>query len=214
MRQICRTCQTEKPLADFEVRSDTKKPRTSCRACRNAKLREKYPERAEQIQARNSKWREENRERYQTRAREYAAANKDRMNETSRRWVRENAAVVNARSIEWRKANRERVREAAKARHDAAPEKQRTINRNRRAKLKVSGEHSPADIARMYHEQNGECNGCRCNLAESGYHVDHVRAVANGGSNGPENLQLLCPTCNTSKGTKDMHEWAAAKGYA
>lgn len=212
--KTCAQCGNEKPLSDFEFRKDTQRYRATCKACRNAKLREAYPEQAERVQARGKKWREQNREQYLAHAREYAAANKERMNEASRKWAEANKETANARSIEWRKANRDRVREAAKLRHEAAPEKQRTITRNRRAKLKVSGEHSPADIARMHQEQNGKCNGCRCNLAESGYHVDHIRAVANGGSNGPENLQLLCPTCNTSKGTKDMHEWARSKGYA
>lgn len=214
MLQFCKTCQVEKPIEDFEIRNDTKKPRGTCRACRNRRAMENYSKNPESWHARSKKWRDQNREQYQARAREYAAANKERMNETSRKWAEANKETANARAIEWRKANGERVREAAKARRDANPEKQRTITRNRRAKLKVSGEHSPADIARMYQEQNGTCNGCRCNLAESGYHVDHIRAVANGGSNSPENLQLLCPTCNTSKGTKDMHEWAQSKGYA
>lgn len=32
--------------------------------------------------------------------------------------------------------------------------------------------------------------------------IDHIIAVANGGGNGLENLQTLCKSCNSSKGTK------------
>lgn len=213
MLQTCRYCQTEKPLDAFEIRSDTKKPRATCKECRNAKLRARYPEQAEKIQARNKQWREDNREQYLQKARDYAAANKERMNETSRQWAAANKETANARSIEWRKANRARVNEAAKERREAAPEKQRTIVRNRRAKLKVSGEHTPANVAKLWERQAGVCNGCGCDLNASGYHVDHVRPIAKGGSNGPENLQLLCPTCNLSKGTKEMSEWLKVKGY-
>ena len=31
------------------------------------------------------------------------------------------------------------------------------------------------------------------------YHVDHRMPLSLGGSNYPDNLQLLCPTCNLSK---------------
>lgn len=173
-----------------------------------------YPQRAEKIKASNARWREENREKYLTHAREYAAANKARMNEASLKWARENKEVAKARAVAWRKANRERVRDAERQRREAEPDKFRTAVRNRRAKLKVLGQHNATDIANLFSNQSGLCNGCRCDLNESGYHVDHIQAVANGGSNGPENLQLLCPTCNASKGTKDMHQWAKSKGYA
>ena len=35
-----------------------------------------------------------------------------------------------------------------------------------------------------------------------GYHVDHIRALADGGANDRTNLQLLCPTCNIKKGAR------------
>jgi 5-methylcytosine-specific restriction endonuclease McrA len=31
--------------------------------------------------------------------------------------------------------------------------------------------------------------------------------LARGGTSDPENLQLLCPRCNCSKGAKDPQEW-------
>jgi len=49
--------------------------------------------------------------------------------------------------------------------------------------------------------QRGKCRICPALLSE-GYHVDHIRPLVKGGTNEDANLQLLCPHCNTSKGTK------------
>lgn len=57
----------------------------------------------------------------------------------------------------------------------------------------------------LYAKQNGLCNGCGCELKE--FHLDHVFPLSRGGTNTDNNVQLLCPPCNLSKGTKTMEEW-------
>ena len=45
------------------------------------------------------------------------------------------------------------------------------------------------------------CAKCAAHVTErSGVHVDHVVPLARGGSNGRENLQILCAACNLAKG--------------
>jgi len=63
--------------------------------------------------------------------------------------------------------------------------------------------------SKAYNRENpaGRCGACRCAMRD--YHVDHVIPISRGGSDNPENLQLLCPPCNLSKGSKTMHEWRA-----
>lgn len=214
MLQTCKRCRLEKPVEAFEIRSDTKKPRGTCRQCKNARAVELYPNRAEQAKAATLRWRAEHREQHLAYNREYGARNKEARNARSLQWARENKEIAGARSAAWREANRESVKAAARELRAENPEKYRAKTRNRRARVKAGGEHSASDVALIFAEQGGKCAGCNRWLIESGYHVDHVFAVANGGHNGAGNLQLLCPTCNVSKGTKNLMAWMISKGYA
>jgi len=81
-------------------------------------------------------------------------------------------------------------------------------NRNREArKLGNGGTHTAADIRAQYARQKGTCFWCHEKVRDT-YHVDHVMPVILGGSNGPENLVIACPTCNLSKGAKHPQDFA------
>lgn len=57
----------------------------------------------------------------------------------------------------------------------------------------------------LFIQQDGKCNGCSNELIES--HIDHIVPLSRGGLNIDDNVQLLCPACNLSKGSKTMEEW-------
>lgn len=110
-----------------------------------------------------------------------------------RRYRERNAAQIRA----WRKvyvaANRELIAALKRA------YKERLRN--------APGRHTQDDIRRIYARQNGRCVYCPAPL-KRGYSVDHIRALIRGGSNDPENLQLLCRRCNSRKHAKDEIEFA------
>ena len=54
-----------------------------------------------------------------------------------------------------------------------------------------------------------KCTGCG---AIDNLTIDHKVPLSREGTNDMENLQLLCHSCNASKGTKTMDEWLAWKG--
>lgn len=81
------------------------------------------------------------------------------------------------------------------------PETYAARDRNTKARRKSAhGTHSAADIASIRQRQNGLCATCRCGLHDDA-HVDHIIAIALGGSNSVGNIQLLCPSCNLAKRT-------------
>ena len=61
----------------------------------------------------------------------------------------------------------------------------------------------------LYGEQEGICIGCDTHFPFRVMDVDHILPKSRGGTDHPDNLQLLCSGCNRSKGNKTMAEWRA-----
>lgn len=64
---------------------------------------------------------------------------------------------------------------------------------------------------RLYGEQEGVCVGCETHFPFRVMDVDHILPHSRGGTDHPDNLQLLCSGCNRSKGGRTMAEWRAAQ---
>lgn len=109
---------------------------------------------------------------------------------------------------EWREKNLDRHREMCRNWARNHPENMRAIVAKRRAlKLKADGSYTKNDIKKLKTDQKNVCVVCGVDLDVSGFHVDHIYPLSKGGSNWPNNLQLLCPTCNRKKGSKTPDEF-------
>ena len=64
---------------------------------------------------------------------------------------------------------------------------------------------------RLYGEQEGVCAGCETHFPFRVMDVDHIMPRVKGGTDHPDNLQLLCSGCNRSKGGRTMAEWRASQ---
>jgi 5-methylcytosine-specific restriction endonuclease McrA len=129
---------------------------------------------------------------------------------------KKNPEIGRAKNRKNRQAHLEKRRESVREWVRKNPEKKLTHIRNRDAlKRNAPGKHTAADIAALFETQNGLCGACNAVLIKTGkgrFHADHVIPLKRGGSNNPDNLQLLCPFCNLSKGDKHPDDWARSRG--
>lgn len=83
-------------------------------------------------------------------------------------------------------------------------------------KINNGGAFTSSDIDRIMILQQSKCVYCQNELIVIGkgkYHIDHIMPLHLGGSNYPENLQLLCPKCNLSKCAKHPDEYESMIGF-
>lgn len=112
-------------------------------------------------------------------------------------WRKRNPEMAKAITINWQKAN---------------PDKVKAINQNRRARIKGNGGTLSTNIIQMLlTQQKRKCACCGLSLDNS-YHLDHIMPLALGGKNDDNNVQLLTPKCNLSKGAKHPNDYMRGRG--
>ena len=84
--------------------------------------------------------------------------------------------------------------------------------RRRAAKLNAIGNFCAEDINLLRQLQDDSCAYCGSNLAEN-CAADHIFPISKYFYNGPENIQLLCRFCNSSKNDKDPYEYESKMGF-
>jgi len=154
-------------------------------------------------------------------SRQHHGDNREECNERSRRYHREHHVprplsrmtaeeAYEARlkaSRAWKARNRQRVTAYTAAWYERNPAARRAYEAVRRAaKMSAGGTHTREDIAAQHRRQRGRCYWCGESVGGT-YHVDHVIPLSRGGSNGPENIVISCPTCNMMKGAKMPSEF-------
>lgn len=177
--------------------SERRTSRGDCVTCYQSRLAEYRELNKDHISKANIKYKKENRDRYSQKYKEWLSKNKKRKYEYTRKWAEKNKDRRRFLLRRWQENNRDRVRYK---------------NNERKARQRgADGSYSSEDIASMFSKQSGRCASCRKSI-KAGYHIDHIEPISRGGSNYPSNLQLLCQTCNLSKGAKDPYDWANENG--
>src|SRR5882672_4372526 len=154
-------------------------------------------------------WRKKNPEKAIALVREWVKKNRGRCAEIAANWRKKNRSRYLAVSRKSYKKHREKHIKNIQVWRLKNPQKVAQLQRKaRKLKKEASGRFSEADITRLFFKQGGNCAGLGCKRSIlGGYTVDHKTPLSRGGSNWPKNLQLLCKSCNPSKGNRTMREW-------
>lgn len=119
------------------------------------------------------------------------------------------------RTKSWRNKNPNKIREYDKRYRETHRDvKIRSESKRRALKLNSGGAFTKEDIDKLFKEQSGRCVNCLVDLTITGYHIDHKIPLSRGGSNWPDNLQLLCPTDNVRKNNLTDAEYYLKSVYA
>lgn len=139
----------------------------------NARRRARESLNRDKVRAENNARYAKNPEPFKAHARAYYHSNKDACKARMREYVVRNRGRINA------------------------------IIQNYYARKRNAGGVLSKDIReRLWAKQNGLCNGCGVRLSSVVVHLDHIYPVSKGGKNTDDNVQLLCQSCNASKGNK------------
>ena len=107
--------------------------------------------------------------------------------------------------------NREKHNAYHAQHHLNNPDYRRQAAHIRRVRMRGNGEiDRTITTAGLYARDGGICQICKCVCSEEDASVDHIVAVARGGTHTWDNVQLAHLTCNKKKFTKtpeEMNSW-------
>lgn len=192
---------------------------SSCVECCNSNARNWAKVNNDRV-ARNARsWRKRNPEKYRINQKKSGAkwlakpGSKNKVKELGKIRYALKRDVILMKDKARRLRNIDKIRAWQKAWYEKNKEAAFALVRNRRARKRAaSGSHTGRDIAEIFRLQKGLCAYCRGDLARLGRHADHIMPLILGGANDRKNIQLLCPTCNLSKGPKHPLEFGRALG--
>ena len=192
----CSLCKTKKLTSEFYKDKNARDGLTArCKTCQKAAA---------------IRWQRSNTEKVTDTRRCWEARNPGWW----RSWIEKNPDKVAAarKRFEAKPDWRERRAVACRNWRTKNPESVIEYSHRRRARLAgVGGNHTKVEVQALYEAQEGRCANqhCRTDLS-GGFHRDHVTPIAAGGSNYITNIQLLCRSCNRTKGARSM-EWLLKK---
>lgn len=175
------------------------------RANKNARSRQRYAERRDEIAAKASaayRLRAEDpefRQRERERAAAYRARNPDVTRQQNHKRRQADPEKARAESRQWFAENRD---------------KRAAYEQNRRAKKRAqAGKISPNLKQSLFIAQRGGCACCRGVFGLAELHMDHIMPLSKGGLHDDENIQLLCQPCNQAKYAKHPVDFMQERGF-
>lgn len=161
------------------------------KSCRRGHISKRYTVNKNCVSCHEALWGK--REEVLIKKKQYREKNKEKTKAAVNNWHERNRKQVSAYHKKWR--------------NEINPNAWKAVSVKRRSSKKnAEGGFSADDVSRMMAAQDGKCVCCKRDVRKF-FHVDHIMPLALGGTNWPDNLQILCPSCNCSKGSKHPDTW-------
>lgn len=171
----CSVCHEVLPLSCFSP------SKSSCKACRSKKSNDYNKKHREQHNQNNANYRRSHLETIRQLIKSWKKRNPNKQKEY---YAKDPERSLSRNSL-WRKNN---------------PEKIKVYDSKRRASKKYAeGSYTADDWIALCEKYE---NRCLCCKQRKPLTADHVLPLAKGGSNDISNIQPLCKSCNSAKGTK------------
>lgn len=190
----------------------------TCKECEEARKRAAYFANKQMCNARSKEWSVNNKEKVVNYRKDYREKNSDKLIQESAKWREDNKEAVKESSrkyrdknknkiaaafLLWMNANKEKYIEAKKTWAKNNQDKILEYSRNRRALVKGSaGKITNSEWLDVCNKYGNKC--LCCGKADTKLTLDHVIPLSKGGGNSIENVQPLCFSCNSKKGTKHI----------
>lgn len=186
-------------LSPEERASNNKAAKAAWRAKNKEYMRAYRESNKERIAAQKKEWYEANREQVAQLTSSRYQQKRDQILSYQASYHAANGDLVRRRVSQWKKDNPGLV----------AVQRQK----RRAAKSGCEGSLSRDIVKRLMQLQRGKCACCHISLSESGHQLDHQMPLALGGANTDDNMQLLCPSCNSSKHAKHPVDFMQQRGF-
>lgn len=150
--------------------------------------------------ARAAAWRSKHPEKAKAVMRKYASAHRSELRLASRDYAKRNPEMIKKHSL---KRRGQPFPEAKKRWFAANKDRTRVTDHRKRAKRRMArGKFTTKQWFARCDLYGWCCAYCGIGLTKKTVQVDHVIALARGGTNWPANLVPACATCNVKKGVK------------
>lgn len=213
----CTICKQEKSYEEFGKNKSRKDGyQNVCKTCKRESDKRSYEKNKEKRKANMKKYYNENKEKFLVDCKKYREENKEKIAECKKEWARKNRERKSNQERAWREKNAKQNREMKK--------KWYRLNRDRvysnllkRRSQKHFVRFEGIRRKELLDRDNWECQCCGVKVHDKSYggnehrelwdddrkaHIDHIIPISKGGDSTPENLQVLCRTCNLSKRDK------------
>lgn len=209
--RICTKCGVYKDYQYFYRCSKVKSGYESrCKECSQKELNAYRQKNRELVRKKEREYYAENKEMHSKIHKKYREKNKEKIYKKSNEWYRKNKERVKVKSAIYYKENRTRIRDMNKQWH--LKNKDRAYSRVlKRRSLKHCVAFAGVKRKEILDRDNWTCQKCGVKVHDRNKgdwndefkaHLDHIIPISKGGDSTPENMQVLCRTCNLRKSDK------------